>query len=733
MSWHQRLKMRFPGLGALWYRDSIPFLAQTGAGECGAACMAMLACYYGRATSVAEASAVVGASRLGSRLGELAAAAPQLGFSVRIVKLHEIDELRWLDRPVVLHWNFCHFVILQSFDGRRAKLLDPASGVLEIGRAELDTAYTGLLLWPDVTKQRAAKTPRRPLLPFLRANVGALPELPLLLGLCLILQLATLAPALASAWLFGSVVPRHEGDLAASLALAAIGLAALQPYCELARNFCVVQLRGVIGLRMVSELLDRVLRIPWRLLQQRSYGEILTRLHANEEIRALLTGSGVALVLDGLLVVIGALLLVCVSTICFVVTALLGAAATTGLLLLQRRRAIELAELFSRQSEAQGYLVQMLMGMETVRASGLDRGVRECWSRLYAGETASAAALGRTDGRIATLSTALTYSGGLIVLLVAVHRALNGGLSLTQSLLSYSLAMTLLNTVSRLFLGIQHLQSVGFQVGLAQELLDLPCAEESKVTARTERAKGELVCTGVDFRHAPTQAPTLHAVDVRLPAGSLVAVVGPSGSGKSTLLNVLAGMYVPDRGEVLLDGQPIAGLATSVLRQQVLLVPQFPFFFTQSIRANLLLVRPDATTVQLREAAHRASIASEIETMPMAYETVLSEGGASLSGGQRQRLALARALLAEPAVLLLDEATSSLDAQSEQAVLQHLAALHCTRVIAAHRLSTVRAADLIYVLDAGRIVQQGTYVQLAQQPGPFRRLFQRQLGDADAA
>jgi ATP-binding cassette subfamily B protein len=725
----------FPGLGTLW-PSGVPFIAQSAPGECGPACLAMLACHYGRATDIPELMALSGGSRLGLRMGELQDLSRRIGIDARIVKLHEVSELRWLDRPVILHWRFCHFVVLESYDGRRARILDPALGAMDIDRAELEASYTGLLLWldPADAKPAAAAPPRKPLLPFLRRFAGNLPELPGLLAICVLLQLLGLAPALISAWALGSLVPQHQAGMLPLLACGVLVIAAMGPLSELARNHLVVQVRSVLGLRMVTTLVDHVLRSEWKALQQRPYGDLLNRIHANEEIRALLTSTGVALALDGLLGVLSLALLLLISPTVAALVLLCSTIAGLGFVAMHRRRARELVELFGQQSRSQGYLVQMLMGMETIRASGMAAGVRRRWSALFGNATAASAALGRTEGRIAALSAALTGSAGLVVLFAITVLALRQALSLPQALLAYSLSATLLGTAGRLFLGVQHLQSVGFQATLAQDLLDLPLQQDG---GRAPAEGSALACRGVGFAHAANVAPTLAGVELDVPAGGLVAIVGPSGSGKSTLLNVLAGLYPAHSGAVLLGGEDIAAVDPAQLRSRVLLVPQFPYFFAHSIRENLELARPGATLAEIRDAARQACIAEEIEALPMGYETVLAEGGVGLSGGQRQRLALARAILARPAVLLLDEATSSLDARSEQGVLERLSALQCTRVIAAHRLSTVRAADTILVLEAGRIVQSGSFAQLVQQPGAFRRLFGRQLhhgeGEADAA
>ncbi len=726
---------RFPGLSTLW-RSRVPFIAQTAPGECGPACIAMLACHYGRATQVNELMARSGCARLGLRMGELQELSRAIGIDARIVKLHEVSELRWLDRPVILHWRFCHFVVLESYDGKRARILDPALGVMEVDRAELEASYTGLLLWldtPAATKPVAA--PRKPLLPFLRRFAGNMPELPGLLAICVLLQLLGLAPALLSAWALGSLVPQHQSGMLLMLAAGVIGVAVMQPLSELARNHLVVQVRSVLGLRMVTTLVDHVLRAEWKALQQRPYGDLLNRIHANEEIRSLLTSTGVALALDGLLALLSLSLLLLISPAVSALVLLCCAAAAAGFALLHRQRARELLELFGNQSQSQGYLVQMLMGMETIRASGMAAGVRRRWSALFGRETVACAALGRTEGRIAALTAALNGSVGMLVLLAITAWAVQRALSLPQALLAYSLSATLLATASKLFLGAQHLQSVGFQAALAQDLLELPLQADGGRSAPAET--GALCCQGVGFSHAANVPPTLIDVHLDVPCGGLIAIVGPSGSGKSTLLNVLAGMYPAHSGRVLLGDQDLHSLDPTVLRERILLVPQFPYFFAQSIRENMELARPGATLAEIRDAARQACVAEEIEALPMGYETVLAEGGVGLSGGQRQRLALARAILARPAVLLLDEATSSLDARSEQNVLDRLSALQCTRIIAAHRLSTVRAADTILVLEAGRVVQSGSFAQLVQQPGAFRRLFGRQLNhgetEADAA
>ncbi len=725
---------RFPGLAALG-GARVPFIGQRANGECGAACIAMLACHFGRATSLEDVIELTGSARTGMRMGEMQGALTRLNMTSRLVKLHDIDELRWLDRPVVLHWRFSHFVVLERFDGRTARVLDPALGPREIDREELDAAYTGVMLWVDHAPVTSARPPRKPLWPFLSRYLKHLAELPGLLVLCAILQGLALLPALLSSYAFGTLLPTRDAGMMVALSLGALTVSGLYPVMELARNFLVVQVRGVLNLRMLTELVEQVLRVEWKLLQQRSVGDLLTRIQANDEIRNLLTGTGAMVVLDLCQAVLALAILLWVAPGCAGLVALLAMVFGARLWFLQRRRLGQLTELFACHSRSHGYLVQMLAGMETVRASGLHEGVRRSWSTGFAREAAATAALGRTEGHIAAASVALQFSGGLVALIAIGYGALQGGMSLPLALLAYNLSLMLLSTAGKLFLGAQQLQSVRFQAGLAQDLLDLPRQDDAAAPAPD--GGGALRCEHVSFSHANNTAPTLRDITLDIGAGKLVAIVGPSGCGKSTLLSLIAGLYRADQGQVWLDDTDTATVPADALRERVILVPQFPYFFSQSIRENLLLADGRATLEQIRAACRGAGIADEIEALPMGYETPLGDGGAGLSGGQRQRLAVARALLRAPRVLLLDEATSSLDARTEQSVLSELAQWRCTRVIAAHRLSTVRHADHIVVLDAGQIVQQGSFTQLAQQPGPFRRLFGRQLAtdndNADAA
>jgi len=254
------------------------------------------------------------------------------------------------------------------------------------------------------------------------------------------------------------------------------------------------------------------------------------------------------------------------------------------------------------------------------------------------------------------------------------------------------------------------------------DVLQTPLEQDRDAVHAPPRLRGQVAVRKLSFKYGDQAPLVVQDVSLDITPGMSIALVGPSGSGKSTLLNLLAGLHKPVAGDVIYDGRPLHDMDIRAVRQQIGVVPQHPFIFGGTLRENVALTAPGAKLDRIMAACKVAGLHDDIAEMPMGYDTVVSDGGGSLSGGQRQRVAIARAVIRNPSLMLLDEATSALDNSTEKRVIENLERLRCTRITVAHRLSTVRDADLIVVMDKGRIIEQGNHHQLLAAGGLYARL-----------
>ena len=717
-------------------------IRQTDQSDCGAAALATVALHYRRPIGLQQLRDLAGTDRIGTNLLGLLQAAERLGFAAKGVQ-GAYDALSQVPLPAIAHVKteegLGHFVVLYRVKKNAVVVADPASGIQTLGRDAFCQRWTGylLLLVPEqpgspVASGSAPVSPWRRFLGLLSAHISVLVEAFVCALLMTVLGVAT---SYFIQHLVDSVLVRHEERLLNALGLGMLLILLFRTLFGMLRQYLVAYVGRKVDLALMAGYARHILGLPLQFFEMRRVGEILSRVNDAAKVREAISGTTLTAVLDGTLVV-----LLTVVLWLYDVPLALVATAFVPLLILSvmvhhpsaRRRSREAMEHAARLS---AHLVEDISSVETVKAFGAERLRAEEGEGRLVGLIQSLFVLEKLGLSMNAVGTGVTALAGLVVLWYGGHRVMEGALTIGQLMFFHSLLGYLLGPLERLASVNLKLQEALIAVDRLYQILDLAGeAHADHQKAMFHGVRHSIALQDVSFRYG-CRSLVLERVSLSIPAGTTVAIVGESGSGKSSLLKLLMGFYEPTSGCILLDGVDMRDFALASLRSRIGLVSQEPFIFNGTVRENIALGRPGAQLEEIVEAARVAGLGEFIASLPERYDTVIGERGANLSGGQRQRLAIARALLREPEILIFDEATCHLDTATERAIQVSLktALAGKTVVLVAHRLSTIREADLIYVLHRGRIVQAGTHRQLLEQEGLYRTLWRAQTDEGYGA
>ena len=551
----------------------------------------------------------------------------------------------------------------------------------------------------------------------------------------LVLQLLNLAQPLVMQQIFDKVIGQQNLDTLYTLGFILLLVSLFQGLIGAVRTYLFADTTNRIDITLGAEVIQHLLRLPQRYFDRRPVGELQTRLAELGNIRGFLTGSLLTLALDAVFSVIYIAVMVVYSGVLTAVT--LGVIPLFLALTYIASPAIkgQLRKAAEKNAATQSLLVEALSGVQTIKAQNAENTVRWRWQRSYSSfmsESFRTILISISTGTVGQFLSQLT---GLLTLWVGAYLVIKGELTIGQLIAFRIISGYVVGPLINLATSWQSFQGVALSIERLSDVVDAKAegSENELDQLPLPPVAGEVTFQSVDFRFGEGTPLVVENVSFQVPAGAFIGIVGRSGSGKSTIMKLLPRLYEPEKGRILIDGYDLAKLQLGSVRRQIGIVPQDSLLFDGSIRDNIALTAPDATSAEIEAAARVACAHDFIMELSQGYATKVGERGSGLSGGQRQRIAIARAVLQRPNLLILDEATSALDYLTERQVCLNLKKTFegSTVFFITHRLSTIRSADRILMMDSGSLVEEGTHQELINQQGRYFALYSQQEADLD--
>lgn len=692
----------------------------------GLQCLAAVAQYYQRPCEAEQLSHAAGIS-------SQAVTPAQLILAARVVNLiAKPASLSWSDLPrqrfpILAELKDGNYFILARRENDKLVVIDPARGQLVLDQALFEQVVSGrfLLVKPRL---RLGEEPRvfglRWFVPVVLKYRK--PVIEALLAAFVVQVFALAMPVFIQLVIDKVLVYRSVSTLNV-LGVGMLLVIVFETILTFLKTLLITHTSNRIDVTLGARLFSHLLRLPLRYFELRTVGSTVARVRELESIRQFLTGPTLMALIDVAFVGVFLVVLLFYSVkLTLVVLAILPFMVGLSLLVFPILRRL-LQRRFDTGAESQAFLVEAVTGIQTIKAMALEVRMYQRWEQSLARYVMASYDVDRTAGIAGGVSQTIQRLGTLALLWVGVHLALAGDITVGELIAFQMISGQVTGPILRLAQLWQHFQQVGVSVDRIGDLMNTtPEPQIGPAQASRGALVGHVAFQNVNFRYALEGAEVLRGISFDIPAGSFVGIVGRSGSGKSTLMKLLQGLYQPHSGNVLVDGHDLRQTDPVWYRRQIGVVLQDNVLFSGTIRENIAIAIPDAPAERVTQAAMMAGAHDFIMELADGYDTQVGERGDALSGGQRQRIAIARALLIDPRILIFDEATSALDFESERIIHHNLSSIRSGRTMffSAHRLSTIRSADLILVVERGEIAERGTHAELIERKGIYAELWQ---------
>ncbi|MFD6337355.1 NHLP family bacteriocin export ABC transporter peptidase/permease/ATPase subunit [Streptomyces sp. NPDC060131] len=698
--------------------------------ECGAASLAMVLAHYGRHVPLEELRIACGVSRDGCRAGNLLKAARSYGLQAKGMQM-EPAALAGVRPPAILFWDFNHYVVYDGTGrklGRRGVYVnDPGKGRRFVSPEDFDTSFTGVALVFEPSADFRAGGRKQGVLGAvparLRGTTGTL--LAALLASLLLVGVGAVVPALSRTYIDMFLIGKQTSLLGPLFA-------AMATMVVLTATLTGLQQANLLRGRIISSTLSsarflrHLLRLPVTFFAQRGPADLVQRLQSNDTVAETLARDLAAAGVDGVVVILYAVLLWTYDPQLTVVGVLIALLNVVAMRIVIRLRATHTRKLRADSARLTNTSYTGLQLIETLKATGGENGYFRRWAGQHATTLEVQQRLGVPTAALAVVAPALATLNSALILWIGGLRAVEGHISIGLLVAFQALVTRFTAPITRLNGVAGRVQDFAADVARLKDVESFPADElytrPTRDDANTRRLTGHVRLENITFGYSPLDAPLLKDFSLTVGPGRQVALVGGSGSGKSTVSRLISGLYRPWEGTVRIDGQRLEDISRGALAASVSFVDQDVFLFEGTVRDNVALWDPSIPDDAVVEALEDAALYDVVARRPGGVHSRVEQDGRNFSGGQRQRLEIARALVRRPSILVLDEVTSALDARTERLVIDNLRRRGCACVVIAHRLSTVRDSDEIVVLDRGSIVERGRHEDLVAAGGPYAEL-----------
>ena len=704
----------------------VPVVMQMEALECGAASLGMVLAYWKKWLPLERLRIDCGVSRDGSNALNILKAARKYGMVAKGFRM-EVERLRKVEDPAILHWNFCHFVVFNGFKGDKVSLNDPARGRVLVDMEEFNRSFTGIVLTFQPGPEFEPSGQHASVLSFVRQRMKSARAALLFTFLTGLLMafVGLVSPVFSQIFMDDILSGKNPDWFKFFIGMYAV-LVVFQFIVQVMQDFRWVIYQAQLDIEANTSFIWHVLHLPISFFQQRFAGDLVIRQQSNQTCAAHLVQKIAPAVVDISLLIIY-LLVMSRYSLPLTAVGLTVAVLNLGLMRYIADKRMNLGRVLERDNgKLNGTTMSSIEGMETIKAAGAELGFFQRWSGVFATKLNSEVRQNKTSVYLEILPLLLQQLSANVILVLGAYLILKGELTIGMLTAFQGFMTSFMNPLNKLMDTGQTLIETRTQMERIEDVYN--SERDVKDEALTEpitgsgKLGGKVEVRNVVFGYNPLSTPLLDGLSFTLEPGKSVALVGSSGCGKSTIAKLVSGLYEPWSGEILFDGMPRKEIQRAVFTNSVAMVDQDITLFEDNIANNVKIWDRSIEDFAMIMACRDAQIYTDIVTRPDGFNERLTEGGSNLSGGQRQRLEIASALAREPVVLILDEATSALDAATEERVMRSIRQAGISLIIIAHRLSTIRDCDEIIVLDKGHVMERGTHEALMREEGMYYQL-----------